>query len=129
VMLMARMGNTLNHVQSLNLAMQKFLRQWGEVSQRRNRAQMLDQASLPWFKELNRGLRDTLTGAAFDDRIAQNMTLLNELALETVQQAIAEYPSLANTAEDTEIRATLKAYSAFNDDEVGDQSKLFKRVA
>ena len=35
--------------QQLNAAVQRFLRGWGEHSERRNPPQMLDQASLPWF--------------------------------------------------------------------------------
>ena len=66
--------------------MQKFLRAWGECSERRNPAQMLDQASLPWFAELNRGLTDTLDDAAFARRMGETFAQLSALAGQIVDQ-------------------------------------------
>jgi flavin-dependent dehydrogenase len=123
VMLMARMGSTLNHVQALNIAMQRFLRAWGDVSARRNPPQMLDQAKLPWFKELNRGLLDTLASTAFDQRIAENMLLLNNLAQETIARAKADHPQLDASA----VQAVLDAFSARSEN--AEEVMLFKLAA
>jgi hypothetical protein len=127
VMLMARLGDTLNHIQAINLAMQQFLRAWGEVSERRNAAVMLDQASLPWFHELNRGLRDTLEGAAFDQRIAENIQLINSLAEQTFAKAIADYPLLAASDSAQSSRKLLAAHqSRCSAGEMGDEALLFE---
>ena len=55
---------------------------------------MFDQAALPWFAELNRGLRDTLDDAGFRDRIVQYTKLLDELALAIITRVGAQYPEL-----------------------------------
>jgi hypothetical protein len=83
--------------------MQLFLRAWGEVSRKKNPAQMLDQASLPWFAELNRGLKDELTPAQFDERMRANLAQLNELAEQIIDKALTAYPQLNATAIRTRI--------------------------
>ncbi|HEY9237266.1 MAG TPA: tryptophan 7-halogenase, partial [Burkholderiaceae bacterium] len=72
----------LAHCQKLNVAVQAFLRAWSGVSARRNPAVMLDQASLPWFAELNRSLNDTLDDAQFRARIRASTRQLRTLAAE-----------------------------------------------
>jgi flavin-dependent dehydrogenase len=103
LMTMGRMQTTLASVQSLNKDMQLFLRAWGEVSRKKNPAQMLDQASLPWFAELNRGLKDELTPAQFDERMRANLAQLNELAEQIIDKALTAYPQLNATAIRTRI--------------------------
>jgi flavin-dependent dehydrogenase len=103
LMTMGRMQTTLASVQGLNKDMQLFLRSWGEVSRKSNPAQMLDQASLPWFAELNRGLKDTLTPAQFDERMRANLVQLNQLAEQIVDKALTAYPQLNATAIRTRI--------------------------
>jgi hypothetical protein len=48
---------------------------------------MLDQAALPWFAELNRGLGDTLDDRSFDERLRRNTALLHQLAAEICERA------------------------------------------
>src|SRR5690606_33546401 len=75
-----RLSEHLNHSRALNVAMQTFLREWSKLSARRNEAVLLDQAALPWFAELNRGLRDRLDDEAFRARMIEYTALLNSLA-------------------------------------------------
>jgi len=56
---------------------------------------MLDQASLPWFAELNRGLRDTLDDEGFHARVVANVAQLETLADEIVAMAARDAPELA----------------------------------
>jgi flavin-dependent dehydrogenase len=105
---MGRMQSTLARVQELNKDMQLFLRSWGQVSRKHNPAQMLDQASLPWFAELNRGLRDELTPEEFNARMTANLAQLNLLAEQIIDKALTQYPQL-NAGE---VRAHLQAANA-----------------
>ncbi len=94
VVAMGRMQKTLANVQQLNIAMQLFLREWSAVSKQRNPAQMLDQARLDWFAEMNRGLTDRLDDEAFKQRMDDMLTQLDVLAKEIVARAKMAYPSL-----------------------------------
>ena len=91
---LSRLRDELAHCQKLNVAVQGFLRAWSLVSQKRNPAVMLDQAALPWFAELNRGLTDTLDDAAFDARLRQATRQLRALAAEMLARACGEHPGL-----------------------------------
>jgi flavin-dependent dehydrogenase len=84
--------------QKLNLAVQGFLREWSLRSEKRNPAVMLDQASLPWFAELNRSLNDTLDDAQFRARIRASTAQLQVLAGEMLARACAEHPGLDGSA-------------------------------
>jgi flavin-dependent dehydrogenase len=88
----------LAHCQKLNVAVQAFLRAWSGVSARRNPAVMLDQASLPWFAELNRSLNDELDDAQFRARIQASTAQLRTLAAEMLARAGAEHPQLDGSA-------------------------------
>jgi flavin-dependent dehydrogenase len=90
----ARLSTQLNHAKALNQAMQNFMRTWSQLSAKRNDAVMLDQASLPWFAELNRGLRDELDEAGFRARIIEGVALLDTLAREIVTRAVQRYPQV-----------------------------------
>jgi flavin-dependent dehydrogenase len=90
----SRLSEQLNHSRALNQAMQDFMREWSRLSARRNDAVLLDQAALPWFAELNRGLRDQLDEEAFRARIVEYTGLLNSLATEIVARACEQHPSL-----------------------------------
>ncbi len=98
VSLLTRLREELSRAKALNVAMQDFLRAWSAVSDKRNRRELLDQASLPWFAELNRGLRDKLDDAGFRARIRATTAQLNQLAREIVERARAEHPALDATA-------------------------------
>jgi flavin-dependent dehydrogenase len=91
---MARMRNKLGAIQAINVEMQLFFRAWNEVSARRNPPHMLDQASLPWFAQLNRELRDPLTDDQFMRRIDEQLGQLHALAAEIVVASRGDYPSL-----------------------------------
>ncbi|MDE2565424.1 MAG: tryptophan 7-halogenase [Burkholderiales bacterium] len=80
--------------QRLNAAMQAFLRAWGGVSLRRNPPVMLDQASIPWFAELNRRLLDRCDEAGFRAGLRQAAVRLQQLALEIGERAQADHPAL-----------------------------------
>jgi hypothetical protein len=113
---LGRIQKPLARVRDVNAALQSFFRAWGAKSARRNPPRMLDQAALPWFAELNRGLRDTLDDRAFDARIAESFAQLDRLALQIVRRALAEHPDLDG-------RPVLELLGA--DAVPGDESMLF----
>lgn len=86
--------DALMQCQQLNLEVQAFLREWSKVSEKRNPAVMLDQASLPWFAELNRSLNDVLDDAQFRARVRASAAQLRTLAAEMLARACAEHPQL-----------------------------------
>jgi flavin-dependent dehydrogenase len=91
---MARMRTKLAAIQAINVEMQLFLRSWNLISAKRNFPKMLDQASLPWFAQLNKELRDDLTDTQFMERIDTQLQQLHALAAEIVVAAQLEYPDL-----------------------------------
>ena len=95
---LSHLRDELATCQKLNLRVQEFLRRWGEVSERRNRPVMLDQAAMPWFVELNRSLNDTLDAEAFRARLRESTSRLVALADEIVATAKAEHPQLDASA-------------------------------
>jgi hypothetical protein len=92
--MLGRLRPELQACRDLNGAMQKFLRAWSEVSGKANGPAMLDQAALPWFAELNRGLRDRLDDEGFRTRIRANARQIHALAAEIVERATAAHPGL-----------------------------------
>ncbi|MEP7244335.1 MAG: halogenase, partial [Gammaproteobacteria bacterium] len=92
--MMARMREELSLSMELNAAIQKFMREWSIVSAKRNAPLMLDQASLDWFAELNRGLRDELDDAGFKARLRATTSQLKALAAEITLTALADHPNL-----------------------------------
>ena len=86
----------LARCQALNVEVQAALRDWSKTRSRGLRTTpepMLDQASLPWFAELNRSLTDTLESAAFRERIRASTRLMDELAAEIFDLAKAARPA------------------------------------
>ncbi len=80
----------LAHCQALNVAVQAVLGAWCAARRHtasRDRAEMLDQAALPWFSELNRSLTDTLGDAAFRERIRFSTRQMRTLAAEIADRA------------------------------------------
>ena len=90
----ARLSKELNHCKALNLAMQKFMREWSLQSAKHNTAAMLDQAALPWFAELNRSLSDELDEEGFRARIKDKTALLSALAHQIIGLACGQIPTL-----------------------------------
>lgn len=88
------LGEPLQRARRLNATVQKTLHAWGAaagaVPDEASGRPMLDQASLPWFAELNRGLRDVLDDAAFHRRIVGNVAQLEALAAEIDAMAAAD---------------------------------------
>ena len=98
---LAAMGSLRDELalcQRLNLAVQAFLREWSKRSAKRNPAVMLDQAALPWFAELNRGLNDVLDDAQFRARVRASTAQLRTLAGELLARACADHPGLDGSA-------------------------------
>jgi hypothetical protein len=95
---LAHLRDELANCQKMNQAVQDFLRAWGLVSARRNPAQMLDQASVPWFVELNRSLEDVLDDTAFRAQLRAAARRLRALATEIVERGCSEYPALDASA-------------------------------
>lgn len=106
-----RLSVELNQARTLNLAMQNFMREWSKLSPKRNAAVMFDQAALPWFAELNRGLRDQVDEEGFRARIRQYAGLLNTLAMQIVDRACEQCPDLS-AAEVRQLLNGAKAASA-----------------
>ena len=105
---LSALRDELARCQKLNAAVQTFLREWSSHSEKKNPAVMLDQASLPWFAELNRSLNDTLDDAQFRARIRASTEQLNVLAAEMLARACAEHPGLDGSA----LRTLLASASA-----------------
>jgi flavin-dependent dehydrogenase len=127
---MARLNKPLMEAQALNVMMQRFLRAWGEVSEKRNPAQMLDQTSLDWFAELNRGLKDTLDDAGFTKRMAENFVLLQRLAVELMERACSEHPGLASAGAGIALkRALMEVPAAIRENFTAEPPMLFSNAA
>src|SRR5262249_41235941 len=54
---LSRLSSDLLQAKELNAAMQPLLREWSARTEIANARVLYDQAALPWFVELNRGLR------------------------------------------------------------------------
>lgn len=96
---------TLSHLrdelagcQKMNQAVQDFMRAWGTVSAKRNPAQMLDQASVPWFVELNRSLQDMQDDTAFREQLRGAARRLRMLATEIAERGCGDHPALDASA-------------------------------
>jgi flavin-dependent dehydrogenase len=95
---LSHLRDELADCQKLNIAVQNHLRAWGLVSAKRNPAVMLDQASLPWFAELNRSLLDPLDDAAFRAKLKGAALTLRMLATEMLARSAQEHPRLDGSA-------------------------------
>jgi hypothetical protein len=102
---LSHLRDELASCQKMNQAVQDFLRAWGLVSARRNPPQMLDQASVPWFVELNRSLEDVLDEGAFRERLREAARRLRALATEIAERGCSDYPALDASA----LRVTIEA--------------------
>ena len=87
--LFARLAEPLERCETLNREMQRFLREAAGDGVGRGDAQWFDQQRLPWFAEMNRGLRDALSVDELEQRIRANATMLESLAAEIFRRARA----------------------------------------
>ena len=88
----------LGSMQQLNVAMQGFVRELCQHSRKRNHAILLDQASLPWFVELNRSLNDRVEGDQFRSTLQAANRQLRQLATQILERSIAEHPQMNGAA-------------------------------
>ena len=88
----------LGSMQQLNVAMQGFVRELCQHSRKRNHAILLDQASLPWFVELNRSLNDRVEGDQFRSVLQAANRQLRQLATHILERSIAEHPQMNGDA-------------------------------
>jgi hypothetical protein len=101
---LAHQRDALARCQQLNLGVQALLRAWserrgwGREAARKAPPAMLDQASVPWFVELNRSLADPLDDAAFRARLTQAADRLLALAAQVLELAEDDQPGLADAA-------------------------------
>ncbi len=95
---LSHLRDELAGCQTMNQAVQDFLRAWCAVSAKRNPAQMLDQASVPWFVELNRSLEDTLDDNAFRSQLRASARRLRALATEIAERGCSDHPGLDASA-------------------------------
>jgi flavin-dependent dehydrogenase len=88
----------LEAAQALNLAMQRFFRDWHARSDGANPPVFLDQQELDWFTRLNANLHERLDAQQARARLRENIELLHALAGSIAEIASAECPELDVTA-------------------------------
>ena len=95
---LSALRDALARCQQINTEVQRLFGAWALLSAphdaRHNTPVMLDQASLPWFAQLNAGLHDALDEAGFRARIGQSTALLQTLAQEIADRAVAQHALL-----------------------------------
>jgi len=91
---LSQLRDELGTMQQLNVAMQGFVRGLCQHSRKRNQPIMLDQASLPWFVELNRALTDRSEGAAFGQVLRAANLQLRTLATQILDRSCADHPAM-----------------------------------
>lgn len=77
---MARLAPELDRIGELNLSVQQTLSDWSAAGTHFTREELIDQAALAWFEELNRSLTDRLDPPAFEARLRDNIAMLGRLA-------------------------------------------------
>ena len=102
---LSQLRSELKSCQQLNIAVQQYLRAWSGFSAKRNLPQLLDQAALPWFVELNRALVEPLDDAAWRDSLRSAARRLRVVATELLERGCSEHAALDGSA----LRATLVA--------------------
>ncbi|MBD8525413.1 tryptophan 7-halogenase [Pseudoxanthomonas sp. CAU 1598] len=91
---LSRLREDLAGAKALNLSMQHKFAEWGHRAAAASGtapSAFLDQASLPWFAELNRALRDPLNDSQFRARLRDNLQRLRDLAAE-IEQSFNQRP-------------------------------------
>jgi flavin-dependent dehydrogenase len=93
VALFGRLAEPLAACAALNRDVQLLLRRAAGTGVGATSTEFVDQCALPWFAEMNRGLRDVLDDAALQRRIEGNAAMLRELAAQIGQRVRAEHPA------------------------------------
>jgi hypothetical protein len=101
----ASLRSELLSLQAVNREIQLLLRAWAEAVPPRNPAQLIDQASLPWFAELNRALREPVDQASFMIRLRENHALLLRLAAEILDRPRPDLAASAREGLEMALRA------------------------
>lgn len=96
VALFARLAEPLAACAALNRDVQVLLRRAAGSDVGTTSARMLDQCDLPWFADMNRGLRDELDETALQRRIEANAAMLHQLAAQILQRVNAGHPAAAH---------------------------------
>lgn len=93
---LGRLRPQFERARVLNLAMQPFLRAWGEMDDHgiREDGRLLDQYVIPWFHEMNRALNDQDDDAAFVARISGNVVTMEKLAREVFDAVRVAHPGI-----------------------------------
>jgi flavin-dependent dehydrogenase len=89
ITLFARLADPLARCEELNLDVQQLLRVAASNSVGKGNAIWIDQQKLPWFAELNRGLRDSLSEQELEQRVRDNAAMLESLAAEIFERVRA----------------------------------------
>ena len=95
VALFGRLAEPLAECAALNQDIQILLRRAAGTQVGMTSAEMIDQCALPWFGELNSGLRDSLDAAALRARVEANAQMLRMLAAQILHLVRAEHPAAA----------------------------------
>src|SRR4030095_2770510 len=106
---LTELEGTLAHARTMNHRRQKMLREWGAAALGRSgtsRGVLIDQNALPWFYELNRGLRDTLDDSGFRTRVRETVARLERLGGEIADLALRDDAALATHVPEWVVRNT-----------------------
>lgn len=82
VAMFTRLAEPLAKCEQLNRDVQTLLREAAGNSVGKGDVAWIDQQKLPWFSELNRGLRDVLSEQELEQRVRDNAAMLESLASE-----------------------------------------------
>ena len=96
VALFGRLAAPLSACAALNRDIQILLRRAAGSGLGTTSAEMIDQCALPWFGELNRGLRDALDAASLQKRVEDNAAMLHRLAGQIARRVRAAHPEATN---------------------------------
>src|SRR5690606_8592830 len=95
---LSRLKPELAEARALNDSLQALFADWGQrngvPNARGHDGDFLDQASVDWFAELNRALKDDLDDAAFRQRLRDNVARLRQLARELRELALSRHPEM-----------------------------------
>ncbi len=94
--MLGRLRTQLERASALNMAMQPFLRAWGEVDGYgiQEDGRLLDQYIIDWFHEMNRSLSDVQDDDAFASRVAENVARMEQMAKEILDQVKRMHPDI-----------------------------------